>query len=174
MPTTFSLSRFAVFAFAALALSFATAPDAFAKKAVVGPVSLNVPDDFKDVGGKVPAIHQDSSGITVEISELPPEALHEFKGPTFLQFLQSLGYTNPTYADDALKRTDAHTYVLADAKGTEGPQSRFLLVIGGEGRAAIVTAYVPKSELANGHASRAGIEAILETASVVPAPAAKP
>ncbi len=174
MLVTFPLSRIAGAFLAVLALSFAAVPDAFARKAIVGPVSFDVPDDFKDVAGKTPAIHQDSSGVTIEASELPPQALHEFKGPAFLEFLQSLGYTNPTYADAGLKRTDPHTYVLADAKGAKGPESRFLLVIGGEGRAAIVTAYAPKDEIASGRASRAGIEAVLDSASVVPAAAAKP
>jgi hypothetical protein len=64
--------------------------------------------------------------------------------------------------------------VRADAKGAQGPEKRFLLVIGGEGRAAIITAYAPNSELASDHASRAGIEAILDTASVLPAAPAKP
>ncbi len=175
MFSTSSLRFLAASFLALLALSFATVPSAFAeKKVIVGPVSFDVPDDFKDVPGKVPSIHEDASGITVEVSELPLEALHEFKGPAFLQFLQSLGYTNPTYADGALKRTDAYTYVLADAKGTKGAESRFLLVIGGNGRAAIVTAYAPKSEIDSGHASRAGIEAILAAASVVPGDAPKP
>jgi hypothetical protein len=168
------LPRIAVAFLAALVLSFATAPDALAEKAAVGPVSFELPDDFKETGGKAPAMHQESSGITIEVAELPPQALLEFKGTAFLQFLQSLGYTNPAYADGALKRTDPHTYVLADAKGAQGPESRFLLVIGNEARAAIVTAYAPKSEIANGHASRAAIEAILESAAVVPGPAAKP
>jgi hypothetical protein len=149
------------------------------KKAVVGPVSLDVPDDFKEIAGKSPpSIREDTSGITVEVAELPAMALHEFKGPAFLEFLASLGYANAAYADGTLKRTDEHTYVLADAKGAQGPESRFLLVLGGSGRAAIVTAYAPKSEIDSGHASRAGIEAILSSASVVPAapgaPAAKP
>ncbi len=181
MFSTSSLRFLAAAFLALLALSFATVPSAFAeKKVVVGPVSFDVPDDFKDVPadkeapGSLPAIHEDTSGITIQVSELPLEALHEFKGPAFLQFLQSLGYTNPTYADGALKRTDAYTYVLADAKGTKGAESRFLLVIGGNGRAAIVTAYAPKSEIDSGHASRAGIEAILAAASVVPGDAPKP
>ncbi|HEX3869562.1 MAG TPA: hypothetical protein VHV77_03910 [Pirellulales bacterium] len=172
-----SLRFIAAAAIAAIALSFAAAPSAFAtKKAVVGPVSLDVPDDFKEVADKAPpSIHEDASGITVEVSELPPMALHEFKGPAFLEFLASLGYANAAYADGALKRTDEHTYVLADAKGAQGPESRFLLVLGGSGRAAIVTAYAPKSEINNGHASRAGIEAILSSALVVSGtPAAKP
>jgi hypothetical protein len=158
-----------------MAVSFAAVPSAFAvKKAVVGAVSFDVPDDFKEVAGKIPSLHEDASGITVEVSDLPPEALHEFKGPAFLEFLASLGYTNATYAAGVLKRTDAHTYVLADAKEAQGPESRFLLVLGGSGRAAIVTAYAPKSEIDNGHASRAGIEAILSSAAIVPAAAAKP
>jgi hypothetical protein len=175
MFVTLPFRRIAIAVLAALSLTIAAAPDAFAmKKVTVGPVSLDVPDDFKDVAGKAPAIHQDSTSITVEVSQLPPEALLDFKGPQFLEFLKSLGYTDPAYAEGALKRTDAHTYVLADAKGAQGPESRFLLVIGGEGRAAIVTAYAPKSEIANGHASRAAIEAILNSASVVPGPALKP
>ena len=48
------------------------------------------------------------------------------RGTSFLEFLASLGYTNAAYAEGALKRTDAHTYVLADAKGKQGPESRFL------------------------------------------------
>ena len=172
---TSPLRFFAASFLALVALSFAAAPSAFAeKKVVVGAVSFDVPADFKDVPGKVPSIHEDASGITVEVSELPLEALHEFRGPAFLQFLQSLGYTNPTYADGALKRSDTYTYVLADAKGTKGPESRFLLVIGGNGRAAIVTAYAPKSEIDSGHATRADIEAILASASVVPGGATKP
>ena len=175
MTASVSLPRIAAALFAALALSFAAAPAALAKKAIVGPVSLEVPDDFKDVaGGATPAIHQDLSGITIEVSELPAQALHEFKGPRFLDYLKSLGFTNPAYLDDGLKRTDAHTYVLADAKGAQGPEKRFLLVIGGEGRAAIITAYAPNTELGSGHASRAGIEAILDTASVLPSAPAKP
>jgi hypothetical protein len=58
--------------------------------------------------------------------------------------------------------------------GKQGPESRFILVLGGSGRAAIVTAYAPKSQIQNGHASRAAIEAILSSASVLPATAAKP
>jgi hypothetical protein len=168
--------RFIAAAFcAAMSVSFAAVPCAFAiKKAVVGPVSFDVPDDFKDVAAKVPSIHEDASGITVEVSELPLEALHEFKGPAFLEFLGSLGYTNAAYAVGALKRTDAYTYVLADAKGAQGPESRFLMVLGGSGRAAIVTAYAPKSEIDNGHASRSGIETILSSAAIVPAATAKP
>ncbi len=176
MLRTSSLRFFAAFFLAVLALSLAAAPSAFAmKKAIVGAVSFDVPDDFKDVPGKIPSIHEDASGITVEVSELPLEALHEFKGPTFLEFLATLGYTNAAYADGGLKRADTYTYVLADAKGTKGPESRFLLVIGGSGRAAIVTAYAPKSEIDSGRATRAGIEAILSSASVVlGAPTAKP
>jgi hypothetical protein len=168
MLETFSIRRFAAVCLAALAIS-TVASDAFAKKVTVGPVTIDVPDDFKDVPGKVPTIHQESSGIAVEASPLPPEALHEFQGQTFLDFLASLGYTNAAYANAGLKRTDKHTYVLADAKGARGPEARFLLVIGGKDQAAIVTAYAPKGEIANGHASRAAIEAILDTASVVPA-----
>ncbi|HML28648.1 MAG TPA: hypothetical protein PKE16_07390, partial [Hyphomicrobium sp.] len=99
-----SRTRFIAAVISSLALSFALAPDALAKKVVVGPVSVEVPDDFKDVAGTTPAVHQDSSGITVEASALPPEALHEFKGQPFLDYLQSLGFTNPVYADGALKR----------------------------------------------------------------------
>ncbi len=172
MLMIFRNPRFASALLAALALTLA-APEAFARKAVVGPVAIEVPDDFKDVSGATtPAVHQDSSGVTIEASELPPQALQDFKGQVFLDYLQSLGFTNPAFADGALKRTDAHTYVLADAKG--GAESRFLLVIGGDGRAAIITAYAPKSELANGHASRAGIEAILDSASLVTSGASKP
>jgi hypothetical protein len=177
MLTTSPLRLITASLLAALAFSFAAAPSALAmKKTVVGPVSFDVPDDFKDVAGKVPSIHEDASGVTVEVSELPPEALHEFRGPAFLEFLATIGYTNAAYAEGALKRSDTHIYVLADAKGAQGPESRFLLVLGGADRAAIVTAYAPKSEIANGHASRAAIEAILSSASVVPAaaPAAKP
>ncbi|WP_045836103.1 hypothetical protein [Hyphomicrobium sp. 99] len=156
--------------FAAVAMTFAGVPSAFAmQKMLVGPVAFEVADNFKEVAGKTPSIHQDASGITVEAAELPLEALHEFKGQAFLDFLASLKYTNAAYADGALKRGDAYTYVLADAKGPQGPESRFLLVLGGEGRAAIVTAYAPKSEFENGHASRAAIEAILSSAAIVPA-----
>lgn len=166
-----SRARFIAAVTTALAMSLALAPEAMAKKVTVGPVSVEVPDDFKDVAGQTPAVHQDSSGITVEASALPPEALHEFKGQAFLDYLQSLGFTNPAYADGTLKRTDPHTFVTADAKGTAGPETRFLLVIGGEGRAAIVTAYAPKSAFTDGHASRTAIEAILNSAAVTPAPA---
>lgn len=160
---------------ALLLLSTAAAPAAFAeKKAVAGPVAFDVPDDFTANAGPPPSLHQASTGITLEVSELPLQALHEFKGHSFLEFLASLGYTNAAYANGALKRTDAHTYVLADAKGKQGPESRFLLVLGGSGRAAIVTAYVPKSQIESGRASRASIETILSSASVVPAAAAKP
>jgi hypothetical protein len=160
--------------FAAIALAFAGVPSAFAKKAVVGPVALEVPDDFKAVAGATtPSIHQDASGITVEVSELPPEALEEFRGQPFLDFLASLKYTNAAYAAGALNRTDTYSYVLADAVGAKGPESRFLLILGDAKRAAIITAYAPKSEIDNGHASRAAIEAILSSAAVVPAGAAK-
>ncbi len=150
------------------------APSAFARKAVVGPVAFEVPDDFNDVAGPQPLLHEDASGISVEVSELPPQALQEFKGPQFLEFLASQGYTHAAYENGALKRSDPHTYVLADAMGKQGPESRFILVLGGSGRAAIVTAYAPKSQIQNGHASRAAIEAILSSASVLPATAAKP
>jgi hypothetical protein len=63
---------------------------------------------------------------------------------------------------------------LADAKGKQRSESRFLLVLGGSGRAAIVIAYAPKSQIESGRASRASIETILSSASVVPAAAAKP
>jgi hypothetical protein len=160
---------------ALLLLSTAAAPAAFAeKKAVAGPVAFDVPDDFTANAGPPPSLHQASTGITLEVSELPLQALHEFKGHSFLEFLASLGYTNAAYANGALKRTDAHTYVLADAKGKQGPESRFLLVLGGSGRAAIVIAYAPKSQIESGRASRASIETILSSASVVPAAAAKP
>ena len=156
-------------------LSAAAAPAGFAeKKAVAGPVAFEVPDDFTANAGPPPSLHQASTGITLEVSELPLQALHEFKGHSLLEFLASLGYTNAAYANGALKRTDAHTYVLADAKGKQGPESRFLLVLGGSGRAAIVTAYAPKSQIESGRASRASIETILSSASVVPAAAAKP
>lgn len=154
---------------AAIAMTISGAPSALAmKKMVVGPVAFDVPDDFKQAAGGAPAIHQDASSITVEVAELPTMALQEFKGPAFLEFLGTLKYTNAAYADGALKREGPYTYVLADAKGDNGPQSRFLLVIGGEGRAAIVTAYAPKSEIDSGRASRAAIEAILSSATVVP------
>lgn len=160
--------------FAAFAMTFAGAPNAFAvKKMIVGPVAFEVPDDFKEAAGGAPVIRQDVSAITVEVAELPPQALHEFKGQAFLDFLASLKYANAAYAEGALKRGDAYTYVLADAKGPRGPESRFLLVLGGEGRAAIVTAYAPKSEFESGHASRAAIEAILSSAAMVPAEASK-
>lgn len=175
MPATFPFVRLVAALLAALALSLVMVSEALAKTATVGPVSVEVADDFKDVAGQVPAIHQDASGITVEASPLPPEALHEFKGPAFLDYLKSLGFTDPAYVEGGgLKRTGAYTFVTADAKGAQGPETRFLLVIGGEGRAAIVTAYAPKSALADGHASRATIEAILASATVTPAPAAKP
>jgi hypothetical protein len=144
------------------------------KRAVVGPVAFEVADDFKSAAGPPPSLHQESSGITLEVSELPPQALHEFKGTTFLEFLASLGYTNTAYADGALKRSDEHTYVLAEVKGREGPESRFLLVFGGHGRAAIVTASVPKTEIDASRARRAEIEEILSKAEIVPADAAKP
>ena len=160
---------------ALLLLSTEAAPAAFAeKKAVAGPVAFEVPDDFTANAGPPASLHQASTGITLEVSELPLQALHEFKGHSLLEFLASLGYTNAAYANGALKRTDAHTYVLADAKGKQGPESRFLLVLGGSGRAAIVTAYVPKSQIESGRASRASIETILSSASVVPAAAVKP
>jgi hypothetical protein len=147
---------------------------AFAKTAVLGPVAFEVPEDFANVAGPPQSLHEDTSGITVEASELPLQALQEFKGPEFLEFLASRSYTNAPYPKDGLKRSAPHTYVQADAKGKLGPESRFLLVLGGKDRAAIITAYVPKSQLANGHASRAAIEAILSSASVIPASAAKP
>lgn len=161
--------------FAAIALAFAGVPSAFAmKKTLVGPVAFNVPDDFKEVAGaSTPTIHQDASGITVEVSELPPEALEDFRGQQFLDFLASLKYTNASYAAGALNRTDRYSYVLADAIGAQGPESRFLLILGDAKRAAIITAYAPKSEIDNGHASRAAIEAILSSAVVVPAGGAK-
>lgn len=174
MFVTLNFRHIAIAVLAVLSLAFAGAADAATKKATVGPVSLEVPDDFKAIAGQIPSIRQDASGITIEVSELPPEALHEFKGTQFLEFLASLGYANAAYADGGLKRTDPHTYVLADAKGAEGPESRFLLVIGGEGRAAIVTAYALKSEISAGHASRAAIETILDTASMLPTAASKP
>src|SRR6185369_5366741 len=136
---------------AVVLVSAAAAPTAFAeKKAVAGPVTFEVPDDFTANAGPPPSLHQASTGITLEVSELPLQALHEFKGHSLLEFLASLGYMNAAYANGALKRTDAHTYVLADAKGKQGPESRFLLVLGGSGRAAIVTAYAPKSQIESG------------------------
>ena len=160
---------------ALVVLSAATASSAFAtKRAVAGAVAFDVPDDFTAAAGPPASLHEDATGITIEVSELPLQALHEFKGPSFLEFLASLGYTNAAYAEGALKRTDAHTYVQADAKGKQGPESRFLLVLGGSGRAAIVTAYAPKSQINAGRTSRAAIETILSSASIVPAPAAKP
>jgi hypothetical protein len=174
MPKSNLLPRSTIALVAMLAVSFAGASAALAAKVVVGPVSVDVPDDFKAVAGDVPAIRQESSGITIEASELPAQALHEWQGQTFLDFLKSLGYADPTYANGALKRTGSYTYVLADAKGTKGPESRFLLVIGGEGRAAIVTVYAPKSEIANGHARRDTVEAILDSATLVPASGAAP
>jgi hypothetical protein len=174
MPKLTSLTRPAFAAFAMLAFVVACTSTASAKKVVLGPVSLDVPDDFNAVAGDVPAIRQDSSGITIEASELPVQALHEWQGQTFLDFLKSLGYADPAYAAGALKRAGTYTYVLADAKGANGPESRFLLVIGGEGRAAIVTVYALKSEIANGHATRANVEAILDSAAVVPASTGAP
>ena len=109
---------------ALLLLSTAAAPAAFAeKKAVAGPVAFDVPDDFTANAGPPPSLHQASTGITLEVSELPLQALHEFKGHSFLEFLASLGYTNAAYANGALKRTDAHTYVLADAKGKQAARA---------------------------------------------------
>ena len=96
------------------------------------------------------------------------------RGRRFSSFWRVVGYTNAAYAGGALKRTDAYTYVLADAKGKQGPESRFLLVLGGSGRAAIVTAYAPKSQIDAGRASRGAIETVLSSASIVPAPATKP
>lgn len=174
MPETFPFQRLVAALLAAFALSLVMVSEAVAKTATVGPVSVEVADDFKDVSSQPPAIHQDASGITIEASPLPSEALHEFKGPAFLDYLKSLGFTDPAYVAGGLKRTGEYTFVTAEAKGAQGPESRFLLVIGGGGRAAIVTAYAPKSALADGHASRATIEAILASATVTPAPAAKP
>jgi hypothetical protein len=173
---TMSVSLWRPLAVAALvAFSAAAASSAYAtKKAVAGPVSFDVPDDFVLTAGPRPSLHEEASGITLEVSELPPQAVQEFKGNTFLEYLLSLGYTHAAYAKGALNRTDAHTYVIADAKGKNGPESRFLLVISGAGRAAIVTAYVPKTQIDSGHASRAGIETILSSAAVVPAPAKAP
>jgi hypothetical protein len=168
-PRRFLAAILSIFACAALFV-----PNAFAKKAVVGPVAFEVPDDFASVAGQPPSLHEEASGITVEVSELPPQALQEFKGPQFLEFLASRGYTNAVYEKGTLKRSDPHTYVLADAVGKQGPESRFLLVLGGAGRAAIVTAYAPKSQIQNGHASRAAIEAILSSAAILPASAPKP
>jgi hypothetical protein len=129
---------------------------------------------FTAAAGPPASLHEDATGITIEVSELPLQALHEFKGAAFLEFLASRGYTNAAYAGGALKRTDAYTYVLADAKGKQGAESRFLLVLGGSGRAAIVTAYAPKSQIDAGRASRGAIETVLSSASIVPAPATKP
>lgn len=175
MLRTSPLPIIATVFFAAIALAFAGVPSAFAlKKAVVGPVTLEVADDFKEVAGaETPTIRQDASGITVEVSELPPEALEEFRGQPFLDFLASLKYTNAAYAPGALDRRDTYSYVLADAVGAKGSESRFLLILGDAKRAAIITAYAPKSEIDNGHASRAAIEAILSSAAVLPAGAAK-
>ena len=153
---------------AILAFAFAAASSALAtKKEIVGPVAFEVPDSFAAISGKPPGLHEEKSGITIEVTELPLEALKEFKGAAFLDFLASLGYTNAAYGEHALKRTDAHTFVTADAKGKQGPESRFLLVLGGAGRAAIVTAYAPKRQIASGAASTAGIEEILSSAIVV-------
>jgi hypothetical protein len=160
---------FAIAALTALGSSAALAT----KKMILGPVAFDVPDDFNVASGPPPSLHEDATGITLEVSELPSQALEEFRGPPFLEFLASVGYKNAAYAAGALKRTDTHTYVLADANGKQGPESRFLLVLAGAGRAAIVTAYAPKSEFETGHASRAAIETILSTASVVPGSAAK-
>ena len=155
----------------AIALMFAVfavglSQPANAKKANAGAVEFDVPDDFTGVPGPPPALHQAASGISLEVSELPLQALQEFKGQAFLDFLASLGYTNAAFADGTLKRPGAYTYVLADAKGPQGPESRFLLVFGGGGKAAIVTAYAPKAEIASGHASRAQIETILSSAAL--------
>jgi hypothetical protein len=95
---------------ALVVLSAATASSAFAtKKAVAGPVAFDVPDDFTAAAGPPPSLHGEATDITIEVSELPLQALHEFKGPAFLEFLASLGYTNAAFAEGALKRTDAHT-----------------------------------------------------------------
>ena len=73
--------------------------------------------------GRLRPCTRDFTGITLEVSQLPLQALHEFKGHSFLEFLASLGYTNAAYANRALKRTDAHTYVLADAKGKQAARA---------------------------------------------------
>ena len=86
----------------ALVLLSAAAAPAFAeKKAVAGPVAFEVPDDFTANAGPPPSLHQASTGITLEVSELPLQALHEFKGHSLLEFLASLGYTNAAYANGA-------------------------------------------------------------------------
>jgi hypothetical protein len=77
---------------ALLLLSAAAAPAAFAeKKAVAGPVAFDVPDDFTANAGPPPTLHQASTGITLEVSELPLQALHEFKGIRFSNFWRALG-----------------------------------------------------------------------------------
>ena len=145
----------------------ATAPALATKDAVIGPVSFTVPDDFVTAARPRPSLYEAASGITLEVSELPPQALQQFKGEAFLEYLTTLGYENAAYANGALKRTDTHTYVLADAKGKDGPESRFLLVLGNSDRAAIVTAFVLKTQLENGKANRADIETILSSVSMV-------
>ena len=143
-------------------LSAAAAPAAFAKKAVAGPnLAFEVPDDFTANAGAPPSLHQDSTGITLEVSELPLQALHEFKGHSFLEFLASLGYTNAALCQWGAE-TNRRAYLYVGRR--QGQTS-------GSGRAAIITAYVPKSQIESG---RANIETILSSASVVPAAAAKP
>lgn len=170
-----ALGRSIAASLAVAAMAVMASPSAWAdKKATIGPVTFDVPDDFATVAGPPAYLREDATGITVEVSELPPQAFQEFKGDQFLEFLKSLGYANPAYAEGALKRTDTHTYVLADAKGAQGPESRFLLVLGGSGRAAIITAYAPKSQIDSGKASRGAIETILTSAVLAPGAAAVP
>jgi hypothetical protein len=165
-----NLRRALALHFTALAMcSLAVSEPALAKQLSAGPVTFDVPDDFTSVSSPRPVLHQAGSEISIEVSELPPQALQEFKGQAFLEFLASVGYTDAVYASaGALKRPDAYTYVFADAKGAQGPERRFLLVIGGSGKAAIVTAYAPKSQLDNGRASQAQIETILSSATLAP------
>ena len=95
------------------------------------------------------------------------------RGSRFSNFWRALGIrTQPM----PMGRRNEPTRILMcwPTPREQGPQSRFQLVLGGSGRAAIVTAYVPKSQIESGRASRASIETILSSASVLPAAAAKP
>ena len=134
-----------------------------------GPVSFEVPSTLVLQAQGSPTVLKDAAtGVTVDVSELPPAALAEFRGPAFGEFLGTLGYQDVSFPKDALKRSGDYVYAVGTTPGAEGPDERFLLVLGDTARAAMITVFVSRQKLAAQPDTRRAIESLLSSAQMSP------
>ena len=127
-------------------------------------VQLDVPAEYEISKLFTGLIHPIAS-LSVVVNELP--------GSRYEQIAARL-------SDDALKRkglvvtkrgrlgrTDKHTYLLAEQRNGSEVVNKYVLLIGDQRTAAIITVNVPKESIAAGFASEADILASLKTAKLV-------